>query len=348
MRIGSLFLCVAYCVFYTSAETCEPGYQAGQAPCELSDDGLVLAYEFDDPTNIGLDSSPNGYDGTPVGVVLDSEDAPEGESSAGLSNTNYVTIPSLYLNFDVLTIAFWLKVDLTQTNNDNWQRIFRLLKTDTVSSITCGFYGNVPPGSLFFWVGDSTTRSQVDAHGSTGTGNNKKADFRIQNNVWYHITWTLNSVASEWTISVTGYETLHSTGMVTHKHAVYGSNIINHNNMQHHIVGKVDNFRIYASALSPSDIESVRSKGMIMDCENTSTPCIECMPGYHSPIGTACIPCLPGYYAPDAHMITCLACAEQSHSFKGGTSCFDLDAFLDRTGCSCIAANDAIGTKSSE
>ena len=189
-------------------------------------DSMVLQYNFDDDTDMGLDSGQYSNDATAYSVQASTEQVKQGISSAVMSNTNYLQVPSISLDYDEISIAFWIQVDLDTTMKPSWNRIFRLHNSNS-KTISCGFFRDYRPGLAIF-VGNGAsadTYSQVDEANGPGVGDNNVAEIILHNHEWYHITWSM-SVQQEWHIDVFDIG-VYLTGTFTHERNIYNDNIIN-------------------------------------------------------------------------------------------------------------------------
>lgn len=258
-----------------------------------------------------------------------------------MTNVNYLELPSLDLSHDEISIAFWIQVDLDTTLKTSWNRIFRLHNSNS-KTISCGFYRDYRPGSVYFFVGNGnspSTYSQVDENQNqegSGVGDANTAEIILLNHQWYHIAWSMSASRKEWHIDVSGIGNFSFTGMLTHEQNVYHENILNSKTGKN-FVGFIDNFQMFTEVFDKEQVASIREKGAI--CRIASVPlCEACTPGFFSADGTTCEPCAPGSISTQFNATGCEPCSAGSTSFRGTSTCFDTAVYLAATGCVCGAS----------
>ena len=264
-----LVLCALLHISYASTEPCPPGSGRIQiSPCAPDTSTTLLTYAFDDADNVGLDSGIYANDAMASSVDISTDQVKQGQSSAVMTNTNYLQLPSIDLAYDEISIAFWIQVDLDVTIKPSWNRIFRLHNSNS-KTISCGFFRDYRPGSVFFFVGNGdspSTYSQVDAVSDhPGVGDDNTAEVLLHNHVWYHITWSMSASKQQWHIDVSDIGRFSFSGMLTHEQNIYNDNVINSKTGQNW-VGFIDHFQIYTRELDVAAVESIRADGVVMAC----------------------------------------------------------------------------------
>ena len=141
------------------------------------DNGLVGHWKFDDPNNIGFDSSSYGNHGTPAsGYVVYSADGRINGSASFIKGSNSgITVPySSSLNFiGGITMAAWVKMAV----NDGYGTI--LSKSDTSTNEPYALWAS-------FW---KNSNHMAALFGSTGTGTDDSGA-SVPAGVWNHLAVT--------------------------------------------------------------------------------------------------------------------------------------------------------------
>lgn len=330
-------------------ERCPPGsgrprLSALSSPqaCTPDTSTTLLSYGFDNADDVGFDSGIYANHASAFSVEISTDHVKQGLSSAVMTNTNYLQLPSINLDHDEISIAFWIQVDLDVTIQGSWNRIFRLSNSDS-NIIECGFFRNLRPGSMFFAVGNpnsETTYSQVDPVSDyPGVGDANTAEIILQNHEWYHVAWSMSASKQEWHINVSDIGAWTFTGMLTHHKNIYNDNVINSKTGKN-CVGFIDLFQIYTQLLDAEAVKAIRANEVVMVCAEegaapVSTACEACTPGFFSANGTTCDPCAPGSISTHFNATECELCNSSTMSFRGSSECFNTADFMAATGCLC-------------
>ena len=208
---------------------------------------LLVWYKFDDATNIGLDSSGNGKNGSNLGSSIDIIKYKRGTGSLGLTNTSY-QIPSIQFSTES-TISLWFQWDLTKTTvNTNYNDIFSFFALPTTDNyrITLQRDGTT---NLIYMVLFNNIYGIARIYLNTA----------ISNNIWYFFTFTFNTSNGNMKVYINNV----LITQVTHNNIITSSIPYTHNNLSgfytgnEYIYGNIDDFRIYNKALTTTEISNI-------------------------------------------------------------------------------------------
>lgn len=202
-----------------------------------SSDTLYSKMGLDD--NIEYDVSGYGHNGTASGTTYSSDTPRYNISTKFDANTNTVTLMPCFSNgqtVDEMSVGIWLK-------------------TNTLNSTAPNFFSL---GENIFVRARITTRTSIQTFSKIGTGNLTGVSFNCKNildNEWHHFVYVFNKgiitcyidgemLSSEDKSSIANYLYCGSQSWHLAGYTANGENFI----------GSLSDFRIYATALSASDV----------------------------------------------------------------------------------------------
>jgi len=232
---------------------------------ESDSTNLVTWYKFDDPNNIGLDSSGNNKTGVNFGSSINTSDYKIGSGSLQLSNT-YFQIPNLQFTSET-TISFWFRWDLTQVPSGGYNKIFDFY--DSITGFRWCWQRYITQQYTYWFMGN----------GSSSTGNKVMSGHVLTNNQWYFFTLCVDIATGNLKIykDATKIRDSNHPGFFS-TNAVYDQALIgaHYTGNSGYMYGNVDDFRIYDKVLSESEIQDLYNRKMFTKYELTFDNPTEC------------------------------------------------------------------------
>ena len=217
-------------------------------PLFISDERLLVHYKFDDPANVGLDSSINNNLGT-------SSNLPTYDNGFVTFDgiDDYIQLQPLILTENI-SISLWVKLDTTQSQT--WAKIFQFYKD----------YGN-----NYARVGITRNNNGNDYMASYATHLEGAATSEVYFNIgtfdldtWYHLVWVIKN-DGVWDIYKDNVKISNDNVLkapvtsITYNVIRLGGHASTETPVSL-IKGSIDDFRIYSKALSVTEVNAIYNK----------------------------------------------------------------------------------------
>jgi len=209
---------------------------------------LHFDFEYNNDNSGTLGSS---HDGTTYGNASYSTDAIQGQYSVNMGTDGYVKVPAFAFG-NTATVTTWVKGDFTGP--------VEILARDGMNTVfSTRSLTNSPSGALMFvnhW--NTQNRAVVFESGNTSTYQGTETPSGVvQSNVWHHLALTINRPTDTVEIYVDGTLVKTGTGSAflenfTDNQAMYigAPGTL----MWWHFTGNIDDFRVYNSVLTQTEI----------------------------------------------------------------------------------------------
>lgn len=219
--------------------------------CSAAHAGLILHLGFEgDAENFG--SLGASHDGTTFGDASYSNDAIRGAYSVDMGANGYVKVPSFTLG-DAATVATWVNAD--------FNRDVENLARDGMNTVFSTRLSTSSPSGALFYVNRWNTQDRavlletgIDS-GYTGMGT---AAGSVENNTWQHLAVTFNRTTDVVEFYVDGTklpssDSFYETFPDNREMFIGAPGTLE----WWHFGGKIDDFRVYDSVLTQSEISDL-------------------------------------------------------------------------------------------